>query len=584
MIKSFKYLKPYIWSVLAIFLLVAIRAVLNLALPMFLGNLLNDITSETLSHQQKVDSIILNVVLMTASTILGIVAIITSGYLESRTSSKYARDLRNALYAKVQQFSMTEMDQFQTSSLITRATNDIQSLQSTVNMLLRMVIMQPFMAIGAMVMAFVTQPTVSTILIFSILAVVGFLAILWAIAMPKFKTIQRLIDKMNLVTRENLSGLRVVRAFNTEEIQAAKTKKVAKESMDQNIFVSRLFNGMWPMLGFIMQLTTAALVYFAVESGILHMGSDFQAGDLTAMIQYGTQTIMNFMMISMILTMIPRASISANRVMSVIDAELSIKDPNNPLPFPEYLNGEIEFKNVNFKYPDADEPVLKNITFKAHPGKMTAFIGSTGSGKSTLINLVPRFYDPTDGEILVDGINIKNFKQEEYLRHIGYVPQKGILFKGTIESNVKFGNEDASMEDVIEATTIAQAHTFIKTFEDGYQTEISQGGTNVSGGQRQRLSIARAIAKKPKIYIFDDSFSALDYKTDKALRKALSEHIDATILVVAQRINTIRHADQIVVLEKGEIVGIGTHEELLKTCDVYLEIAQSQLSKEELGL
>ncbi len=584
MIKSFRYLKPYIWSVLFIFLLVAIRAVLNLALPMFLGNLLNDLSNPALTEQAKYDSIILNVIWMSVSTIGGIIVIITSGYFESKTAARFAQDLRHALYEKVQLFSMNEMDQFTTSSLITRATNDIQSLQGTVAMLLRMVVMQPFMAIGAMVMAYYTQPTISTILIFTIIAVVGILAILWAIALPKFKLIQKLIDRMNLVTRENLSGLRVVRAFNTQKVQAEKSKVVAKESMERNIFVNRLFTAMWPMMGLIMQLTTAAMIYFSIEWGILSVGSDFQQGDLTAMIQYGTQTIMNFMMITMIITMIPRAAISGNRVMSVIDAEVAIKDPSEPLDIPEHFMGEVEFRNVTFRYPDADEPVLKNINFKAEAGKMTAFIGSTGSGKSTLINLVPRFYDPTDGEVLVDGIDIRRYRQETYLKHIGYVPQKGILFKGTIESNIKFGREDANIEDVIEAASIAQAHKFITEFEDSYQSEITQGGTNVSGGQRQRLSIARAIAKKPNIYIFDDSFSALDYKTDKALRQALNEHIDATILVVAQRINTIRHADRIVVLEKGEVVGIGTHDELIQSCDVYLEIAQSQLSKEELGI
>ena len=584
MIKSFRYLKPYIWSVLFIFLLVAIRAVLNLALPMFLGNLLNDLSNPALTEQAKYDSIILNVIWMSVSTIGGIIVIITSGYFESKTAARFAQDLRHALYEKVQLFSMNEMDQFTTSSLITRATNDIQSLQGTVAMLLRMVVMQPFMAIGAMVMAYYTQPTISTILIFTIIAVVGILAILWAIALPKFKLIQKLIDRMNLVTRENLSGLRVVRAINTQKVQAEKSKVVAKESMERNIFVNRLFTAMWPMMGLIMQLTTAAMIYFSIEWGILSVGSDFQQGDLTAMIQYGTQTIMNFMMITMIITMIPRAAISGNRVMSVIDAEVAIKDPSEPLDIPEHFMGEVEFRNVTFRYPDADEPVLKNINFKAEAGKMTAFIGSTGSGKSTLINLVPRFYDPTDGEVLVDGIDIRRYRQETYLKHIGYVPQKGILFKGTIESNIKFGREDANIEDVIEAASIAQAHKFITEFEDSYQSEITQGGTNVSGGQRQRLSIARAIAKKPNIYIFDDSFSALDYKTDKALRQALNEHIDATILVVAQRINTIRHADRIVVLEKGEVVGIGTHDELIQSCDVYLEIAQSQLSKEELGI
>ncbi len=580
MLKSFRYLKPYQWTVLLIFVLVTIRAILNLVLPLFIGNLIDDVASNVLTDEEKYMSLLINGILMVVSTLGGIGIIILSGYLESKTSSAYARDLRNALYSKVQTFSMNEVDKFTTSSLITRTTNDIQTLQGTVAMLLRMAVMAPFMALGAIVMAVMKHPTISTVLIFTILMVVGVMAAIWAIAMPKFNLIQRLIDKMNLVTRENLSGLRVVRAFNTQDVQVEKSKKIAKDTMDRNIFVNRLFTAMWPIMGFIMQLTTVGIYFVAVEFNFISSEStDFTPGDLSAMVQYGTQTLMTFMMITMILTMIPRASVSAKRVMDVIDSEVLIKDALDAVVIEEEITGEIRFDNVTFQYPDSSEPVLKDISFTAKPGTTTAFIGSTGSGKSTLINLVPRFYDPSAGSILVDGVDIRQFNQESYLKYIGYVPQKGNLFKGTIESNIAFGQQDINQE-VIEKS--AQASKFIAEFEHGYQSAITQGGTNVSGGQRQRLSIARALAKQPKIYIFDDSFSALDYKTDQKLRKALSDHIDATILVVAQRINTIRHADQIVVLEKGEIVGIGTHDELLKSCQVYIEIAESQLSKEEL--
>ncbi len=582
MIKSFKYLKPYIGWVILIFVLVAIRAFMNLLLPFLLNLLINDMVNPVLSYDAKIASLTLNGILMLVTTLLGIVVILISGFLESRVSSAYARDLRVALYKKVQTFSMNEVDKFTTSSLITRTTNDISSLQMMIAQLLRSVIMAPIMAIGGFIMAFVTSPNLAVFLVISIVIVIIFLFSLLFIAIPRFKLIQKLTDKMNLVTRENLSGLRVVRAFNTQKLQANKSKKVAKESMEKNIFVNRLFNTMWPVMGLMMQLTTVLLYFAAINLGFLDLSSESAIGSISAIIQYGTQTLLNFMMITMILTMIPRASISAKRIMEVIDSDLLIKDLEAPLTLND-LQGEITFDNVSFQYPDSDEPILNHISFTAKKGQMTAFIGSTGSGKSTLINLIPRFYDPTNGQILVDGVDIKSYKQNEYLKYIGYVPQKGNLFKGTITSNIAFGQEEINDSVVKTAAEIAQATNFIEKLDKGFDSEISQGGSNVSGGQRQRLSIARAIAKKPKIYIFDDSFSALDYKTDQKLRKALHDHIDATILVVAQRINTIKNADQIIVLDKGKIAGIGTHQELLKTCDVYIEIAESQLSKEELS-
>lgn len=582
MIKSFRYLKPYIFWVITIFVLVAIRALMNLALPYFLGVLINDMVSQSLTDADKYQSLLTNGLLMLGTTILGIVVILISGYLESKVSSAYARDLREALYKKVQQFSMNEVDTFTTSSLITRTTNDIQSLQMMVAQLLRSVVMAPFMAIGGFVMAFVSSPDLSVFLVFSVVIVILFLTILIFIAMPKFKLIQKLVDKMNLVTRENLSGLRVVRAFNTQEVQAKKSKEVAKEAMERNIFVNRLFNTMWPVMGLVMQLTTVMLYFVALNLNIIGPGSTFEPGNLSAIIQYGTQTLMNFMFITMILTMIPRASISAKRIMEVIDKDIQIQDPIDYLEISDF-EGEVTFDHVTFQYPDSDEPVLNDISFVAKKGQMTAIIGSTGSGKSTLINLLPRFYDPTGGSILIDGVDIKKYRQNDFLKYIGYVPQKGNLFKGTIESNIAFGQDTIDEEVIKKSASIAQASEFIEKLDEGFKSPINQGGSNVSGGQRQRLSIARAIAKNPKIFIFDDSFSALDYRTDQKLRQALKEEIDATILVVAQRINTIKNADQIIVLDKGKIAGIGTHDELLKSCDVYIEIAESQLSKEELS-
>lgn len=582
MIKSFRFLKPYLGWVILIFILVAIRSVMNLALPFFLGQLINDVISETLTDAQKYQSLLDNGLWMLGSTLVGIIAVLISGYLESKVSSAYGRDLRNALYSRVQQFSLKEMDHFTTSSLITRSTNDIQSLQMLVAQLLRSVIMAPIMAIGGIVMAYALSPNLTVFLFISIAFILIFLTVLIIIVIPRFNLIQKLIDRMNLVTRENLNGLRVVRAYNTQELQAKKTKDVALETMNRNIFVQRIFNTIWPALGLIMQLTTAMLYYVAISQGVISAGSAFEPGDISAIIQYASQALMNFMFITMIFTMIPRAAISARRIMEVIESDILIKDPKNPKVL-EKASGCLEFEAVAFKYPGADEPVISDISLVAYPGEVTAFIGSTGSGKSTLINLIPRFYDPTAGRILLDGVDIRSYKQEDYLKVIGYVPQKGNLFKGTIASNIAFGQDEINMDVVEKSAEIAQAKEFISQTELGYDSPINQGGTNVSGGQRQRLSIARALAKQPKIYIFDDSFSALDYKTDVNLRNAIKEHIDATIILVAQRINSIKNADKIVVLDKGKIAGMGTHAELMKTSKVYLEIAESQLSQEELA-
>lgn len=579
MIKSFKYLKPYWYLVLLIFALIAVRSWLNLQLPNYMGNIVAEVKPEGSFNEQVIWQNGLNMIF---NTVAGVILVLISGFVESKVSAAYGKKLRSEVYSKIEKFSMNEIELFQTSSLITRTTNDVQQVQQTVNMLLRMVVMLPFMSIGAVIMAYQISPQLSTILIFAALAMFAVIITLLVVGVPRFKIIQKKIDKLNLVTRENLSGLRVVRAYNTQEMQAGKIEETAKETMKQSIFVNRILSAMFPTMAIITALTSAGIALFAVNWNLIP--GAINAEDISTLIQYATQTIMSFMMITMVLVMVPRASISAKRLMEVIESDIMIHDPDHPAQFDENkVKGKITFENVSFKYPHADEAVLSHISFTAEAGKMTAFIGSTGSGKSTLVNLIPRFFDPTEGRVLLDDVDIKAYAQQDYLKSIGYVPQKGHLFKGTIESNIAFGQDELNTKEIVKAARIAQAEDFIESFDEKYQSPINQGGSNVSGGQRQRLSIARAIAKEPKVYIFDDSFSALDYKTDQTLRSALKKAVDATMIVVAQRINTIKYADSIVVLDQGHIVGIGTHDELMKTCSVYQEIAYSQLSKEELG-
>ncbi len=580
MLKTLKYLKPYRFGVAIVFTLVALRAFLDLLLP----NLLGQIVSEGLGLGEVVtdpnlERIFYYAGLMLGATIISIIVTIIGGYIESKISAGFAKNLREAVYQKIEKFSLREMDHFTTSSLITRTTNDIQQLQGIVHMMLRMIILAPLLAAGAITFSIIQQPTLSMILVASITALIIMLTIVFSITMPKFQLVQKLVDKLNLRTRENLTGLRVVRAYNTQEYQASRIDEASRESMRLNIFVNRVSSVMWPFMGLIMGLTSLTIVYVGSR---YFVGLDgFTPGSLMALMQYAMRAVMAFMFMSFIFVNIPRAAISAKRIMDVLEMDIEIKDPVNPVKLAEHIKGEVEFKDVCFQYPDAQEPVLSHINFKVKPGSTTAFIGSTGSGKSTLINLIPRFYERTCGTITIDGIDIKDMTQEDLHGLIGYVPQKGILFGGSIRDNILFA-EHADPNHLDEAAKIAQAHDFIIEMEDQYDHQISQGGTNVSGGQRQRLSIARAIAKKPPIYIFDDSFSALDYKTDHKLRQMLNEHVTATKLIVAQRINTIRHADQIIVLDSGTIVGIGTHDELMKTSKVYQEIASSQLSKEEL--
>ena len=532
------------------------------------------------------DTLRLRYILFEGALMLGIalasmVATVLVGLIGARVAAALGRNLRGKVFNKVVGFSNAEFDAYSTSSLITRTTNDIQQIQLLMVMLLRIVFYAPILGVGGAIKVINTHTSMGWIVVVALVAISVLVMFLFGFAMPKFKVLQKLVDKLNLVSRESLTGMLVIRAFSNQKHEEKRFDNVNKELTGTNLFVSRIMVTMMPLMMLIMNLVTILIVWVGahkIDDGIM------QVGDMTAFMQYTMQIIMAFLMISMISIMLPRASVSAQRVCEVLDTEESIKDSKNAKTFSDSVRGVVEYKNVSFKYPGAEEYVLKDISFTAKPGETTAFIGSTGSGKSTVINLLPRFYDVTEGEILVDGINIKDVTQHDLREKIGYVPQKGVLFSGDIESNLKYGYKDATEEDLKEATEIAQATEFISNKPDGFKTEISQGGTNVSGGQKQRLSIARALIKKPEIYIFDDSFSALDLKTDAALRKALNKKTkNSTILLVAQRVSTIINADQIVVMDEGKVAGIGTHNELMENCEVYKQIALSQLSKEELA-
>ena len=517
---------------------------------------------------------------MIGITILSVVAAITVGFLASIVGASLGRTLRSKTFEKVMRFSSKEMTEFSTASLTTRSTNDIQQIQQMTVMMLRMVFFAPFMAIGGIYKALSTNASMAWIIGVAVLGVVVIVGILFATVMPRFKKLQNLVDRLNLVTREILTGLPVIRAFSTERFEEKRFDGVNKDLTKVNMFVNRMMSCMMPAMMLVMNAISVLIVWVGAKN--IDTGA-MQVGDMMAFIQYTMQIVMSFLMISMISVMLPRAAVSANRINEVLEKDIIIKEDKNPQAFDASKKGLVEFKNVSFKYPDADEDILHDINFTANSGETTAFIGSTGSGKSTLINLILRFHDVTKGEIKVDGVNIKNVRLHDLREKIGYVPQKGVLFSGTIDSNLRYGKKDATQEDIIKAAKIAQSIDFINDKEDKFDSEISQGGSNVSGGQKQRLSIARAIAKDPEIFIFDDSFSALDFKTDAKLRKALkSETSNSTVLIVAQRISTILDADQIVVLDEGRIVGKGTHKELLKNCEIYKEIALSQLSKEEL--
>ena len=517
---------------------------------------------------------------MLGVAVISMLATVAVGYIASRIGAGMSRSIRSDVFKKVVEFSNVEFEKFSTASLITRSTNDVQQIQMFMVMFIRIVLYAPILGAGGVLKILNTDTSMAWIIGLALAAIITVVSVLFGLAIPKFKIVQKLVDKLNLVTRESLTGMLVIRAFSNQKIEEKKFDETNSLLKKTNTFVNRVTSTMMPLMMLIMNIVTVLVVWVGahqIDSG------NMQVGDMMAFIQYSMQIIMSFLMITMLAVILPKASVSASRIHEVLTSDVAIKDPKEDKELNKDKKGYVEFKNVSFRYPDAENDVITNISFTAKPGETTAFIGSTGSGKSTLINLIPRFFDATDGEILVDGVNIKDISQHKLRNQIGYVPQKGILFSGTIESNIKYGSEGISDEDVVKAASIAQATEFIESKPEKYETEISQGGTNVSGGQKQRLSIARALAKKPDIFIFDDSFSALDLKTDAALRKELKSQVkDSTMLIVAQRISTIMNAEQIIVLDEGNMVGKGTHEELLKNCEVYKQIALSQLSKEEL--
>ena len=551
---------------------------------MVMANLwLPDKMSEIVNNgiiKQDMPAIWHNGLAMILVTAAGGLCSIIIGFLASRIATGVAQKLRMELFERVESFALADFNKFSTASLITRSTNDIQQIQMTSILLLRMALLAPIMAVGGLQKAIHNAPDLSWIIALAVSVLLVVIAVLFVIAVPRFKKLQTLVDKLNLVTRENLVGLKVIRAFHNEKIEQKKFQQANTELNKMNLFVNRLMMLLDPIMTLVMNFSSVAIVWFGAH---LISSGNLQIGNMMAFLEYAMQVIISFLLLSMVFIMVPRAAVSVKRVGEVLDTLPSIVDPSSPQQLPHDATGKIEFKDVTFTYPDADLPVLSNINFTAEPGQTTAFIGSTGSGKSTLINLIPRFYDVSAGQILLDGVDIRQLKLEELYDQIGYVPQKGVLFSGTIASNIKYGNAKASQKLVEKSAKIAQATEFINELKNGYKNDIAQGGSNVSGGQRQRLSIARAIAVEPNVYIFDDSFSALDFKTDAKLRLALAKETKhKTVLIVGQRINTIMNADKIIVLDEGKIVGQGTHQELMKNCEVYQEIAASQLSEDDL--
>ena len=522
---------------------------------------------------------------MTGVALISMASAVTIMFLSSRVAARLGKTLREKLFKKVLSFSTAEFNRFSTASLITRSTNDVQQIQQLITMLFRVLVYAPIIGIGGVLRVIRTGTlSMAWVIALAVVLIIALVLVLFIVAMPKFKKMQDLIDRLNLVAREILTGLPVIRAFNTQKREEKRFDEANTNLMKNSIFVNKAMSLMMPSMMFIMQAIMISIIWVGghnVDAGIM------QVGDMMAFLQYTMQIVIAFLMISIISILLPRASVSANRINEVLETEPEIKDKpiGEQQKFDETKKGLVEFKNVSFKYPDADTEILEDIDFTAEAGKTTAIIGSTGSGKSTLVNLIPRFYDVTGGELLIDGVNIKNVSQKDLRSRIGFVPQKGVLFSGTIESNIKYGKDNISDDEMKKAASIAQATEFIEKKEEGYDSPIAQGGNNVSGGQKQRLSIARALAIDPEIYVFDDSFSALDLKTDKALREALNTQTEnKTVIIVAQRISTIMNADKIIVLEEGKIVGKGTHEELLKNCETYRQIALSQLSEEELKM
>ncbi len=571
---TLKYYRPYILPIVLIIAFLFGQAMCELALPGYMSDIINNgIVKQDMGYIRHTGLIMIAVAAAT------VVCAIMGSLLASRAAARSSRDIRRALFRKVTAFSAAELNDFSTASLITRSTNDVQMVQQATVMILRLACFAPIMGIGAVIKALNTSVSLSWTIGIALLVILGIMTVSFFLVLPKFQVLQTKLDKLNLLMKERLSGVLVIRAFNTEKSEEKRFDIANRDLTKINMFTNKAMSFMMPMLMFVMNGVSILIVWAGAH--LVNDGS-LMIGDMLAYLQYAMHVIMSFLFITMMFIMIPRAIVSAKRIGEVLDVEPSIEDPEMPETVEDH-RGVVEFDHVSFSYPDAEKEVLEDISFTAGPGRTTAIIGGTGSGKSTLISLIPRFYDATEGSVRVDGKDVRDITQHELRDQIGYVPQKGLLFSGTIASNLQYGKEDATEAEMLEAAETAQAMDFIREKEHGLDEEVAQGGTNVSGGQKQRLSIARALVKKPKIYIFDDSFSALDFKTDKALREALKEKVgDSTIIIVAQRINTIIDADQILVLDEGRLAGKGTHDELMQTCDVYREIALSQLSEEEL--
>lgn len=575
MLKLFKHLKPYSTPIAVVLILILMQSLAELYLP----TLMSDIVDKGIVHSDnpyiwRIGAYMLVIALVSMACAIG------SNFLSAKVGVGFGRDLRNKVFGRVENYSLREFDKIGTASLITRTTNDITQIQNITIMIMRMMISAPMMCIGGIIMALNKDRTLSWIIV----VVVPILAVaIYAIAgtaMPYFKAMQKKIDKINLVVREELTGIRVIRAFNRTAHEKVRFREANADLTQTAIKVNKIMAFMMPIMMIVMNFTTVAIIWFG---GIRIDEGNMQVGSLMAFLQYVMQIMFSLIMVSMMFVMLPRASASAIRINEVLDTTSDIKDPAQPAE-ETAQKGYVEFQDVTFSFPGAEQPAVRNITFSAGPGETTAIIGGTGSGKSTIVNLIPRFYDVASGSVKIDGVDIREMNQETLRAKIGYVPQKAVLFTGTIADNIRYGKEDATDEEIRHAAEVAQASDFISEMKDGYESVISQGGTNVSGGQKQRLSIARALVRKPEIYIFDDSFSALDFKTDAKLRRALKgETAEATVLIVAQRVSTVMDADRIIVLDEGEVTGIGTHKELMSTCEVYREIVSSQLSEEEIA-
>lgn len=568
MLKLFKYMKPYFWQCLVLVLAVGLQVFGTLMLPTMMADIVNNGI-----NNNDTDYIFRTGIFMFLVTVVSALGTLVSSYFSTKVSAGISRDMKRDLFAKVLSFSITETEQFSTASLVTRTTNDVSQVQQTMVMCLSMLVRAPLMAVGAVVQAFVVAPDMTWIIALAIGILLIFSIVIIGSVMPKFAVFQKMMDRINLLTRENLTGVRVIRALNKEGYEEKKFKKANEELTKTDLSIVRIMQLQTPIMMLVFNMTSL----FAIWVGVSRLSFDMSyLGKMIAFMQYATQVIMSFLFLTMLFVLIPRANVSAKRINEVLVTKSKIVFPEKSLVMPKSKTS-VEFRNVSFGYKTTDGKILENINFIAEAGKTTAFIGSTGSGKSTLINLVPRFYDATEGQILINGVEIQNYSEADLINRIGLIPQKGYLFGGTVRSNILFGVENGSDEQMKKAAEVAQAAEFIEKMPKKYDTEISEGGTNVSGGQRQRLSIARAVAKNPEIYVFDDAFSALDMKTDRNLRKALKKITeDSVVLVVAQRINTIRDAEQIIVLEQGKIVGRGTHYELLKNCRVYLESTKRQ--------